>query len=268
MYRRTSPVYTQMARLMMLGFDEALAYIHDYMINNPPFDVSPPSLKHGKELIFRESWVSPKEHVWQPSSLHSYAFLPLSWSRARTDFQLLNQNAHPSFPPHPSLQAPKFLISVGGFLPVPREPDLSHLFPIPASLPTLHVVGRNDIVVTEEKSRTLWEKCETSRVEYHDGGMSLLPSPAILHLLLRSQAVRLTADCQDISHHRRHLGATSSSELSNIQPVPRLTTSAYISSFGPEGSQGDVGPPASFGPSGANTPAASGTPRSGSPSRL
>jgi hypothetical protein len=23
----------------MLGFDEAVAYIHDYMINNPPFDV-------------------------------------------------------------------------------------------------------------------------------------------------------------------------------------------------------------------------------------
>jgi len=23
----------------MIGFDEAVAYIHDYMINNPPFDV-------------------------------------------------------------------------------------------------------------------------------------------------------------------------------------------------------------------------------------
>ena len=88
--------------------------------------------------------------------------------------QLINQNAHPSFPPHPSLTAPKFLISVGGFLPVPKEPSLSHLFPLPASLPTLHIVGRNDIVVTEEKSRTLWEKCENSRVEYHDGGESPL----------------------------------------------------------------------------------------------
>lgn len=90
--------------------------------------------------------------------------------------QLINQNAHPSFPPHPSLSPPKFLISVGGFLPVPREPDLSHLFPLPASLPTLHVVGRNDIVVTEEKSRTLWEKCGNARVEYHDGGMFSFPS--------------------------------------------------------------------------------------------
>lgn len=59
------------------GFDEALAYIHDYMINNPPFDVRPPSLQHGSELNFRESWVSPREHVWPPSSLHSYAFLRL-----------------------------------------------------------------------------------------------------------------------------------------------------------------------------------------------
>lgn len=96
---------------------------------------------------------------------------PLSSIGMATDStQLLKPGSHPSFPAHEALRPPKFLISVGGFLPVPREPDLSHLFPLPASLPTLHVVGRNDIVVTEEKSRTLWEKCENSRVEYHDGG--------------------------------------------------------------------------------------------------
>jgi len=185
----------------MVGFDEAVAYIHDYMINNPPFDVRQLSSTQwrGRSWWDRELWVSRKEHVWPPSSLLSYVLsscfhdvspdhiphllssillaLPSCmniWAGA--DIQLINQNAHPSFPPHPSLIAPKFLISVGGFLPVPKEPSLSNLFPLPASLPTLHIVGRNDIVVTEEKSRTLWEKCENSRVEYHDGGESFFIS--------------------------------------------------------------------------------------------
>jgi hypothetical protein len=40
-YRRMSPfsfLYLSDGKLM-IGFDEAVAYIHDYMINNPPFDV-------------------------------------------------------------------------------------------------------------------------------------------------------------------------------------------------------------------------------------
>ena len=32
----------------MIGFDEAVAYIHDYMINNPPFDVRPPHTGSGR----------------------------------------------------------------------------------------------------------------------------------------------------------------------------------------------------------------------------
>ena len=134
----------------------------------------------------------------------------------KANIQLINQNAHPSFPPHPSLHAPKFLISVGGFLPVPKEPSLSHLFPLPASLPTLHIVGRNDIVVTEEKSRTLWEKCENSRVEYHDGGTSsphlgLLPCH---HYLRYSREI---ADDEATLHHQKHHGDISSSKPLDIR---------------------------------------------------
>jgi len=32
----------------MIGFDEAVAYIHDYMINNPPFDVHQPNMSCGR----------------------------------------------------------------------------------------------------------------------------------------------------------------------------------------------------------------------------
>jgi len=37
--------------------------------------------------------------------------------------------------------------------------------------PTLHVIGRTDVVVVEERSRQLIEVSETKRVEEHEGGM-------------------------------------------------------------------------------------------------
>ena len=64
------------------------------------------------------------------------------------------------------------MISIGGFLPQPKTPDLSSLFPLPAHLPTLHIMGRNDVVVPPERSQTLVDACpdENRRVEVHDGG--------------------------------------------------------------------------------------------------
>lgn len=62
------------------------------------------------------------------------------------------------------------MIAVGGFLPIAEEPDFSNYFPLPASLPVLHVIGRTDVVVSEERSQSLIDKCENSRVEYHTGG--------------------------------------------------------------------------------------------------
>lgn len=62
------------------------------------------------------------------------------------------------------------MISVGGFLPTPKYPNLSPLFPLPSSLPTLHITGRNDVVVTPERSQTLIDACLNKRVEIHDGG--------------------------------------------------------------------------------------------------
>jgi predicted alpha/beta hydrolase family esterase len=62
------------------------------------------------------------------------------------------------------------VISVGGFLPSATSPSFQDYFPLPASLPTLHVVGRNDTLVTLERSQTLIDKCENARVEFHEGG--------------------------------------------------------------------------------------------------
>lgn len=62
------------------------------------------------------------------------------------------------------------VIAVGGFLPGSSTPSFADYFPLPSHLPTLHVIGRNDTLVTEERGRTLVEKCENARVEFHDGG--------------------------------------------------------------------------------------------------
>lgn len=111
---------------------------------------------------------------WKSIS-HLDLFAPVQRvSRIRTpaDHQLAKPDLHPLFPSNPHLQPFKFLISVGGFLPTPVEPDLSHFFPLPASLKTLHIIGKNDIVVTEEKSLTLVRASQDARLEYHDGGGS------------------------------------------------------------------------------------------------
>lgn len=39
---------------LILGFDEAVAYIHEYMINNPPFDVCRLSYLRDLQLMIRE----------------------------------------------------------------------------------------------------------------------------------------------------------------------------------------------------------------------
>ncbi|KAF7292784.1 FSH1 domain-containing protein [Mycena indigotica] len=73
-------------------------------------------------------------------------------------------------PPHPPF---KFCIAVAGFRLRGAIGDAvySQMY----KTPTLHVLGRNDIIVIEERSRTLIAVSENARVEQHDGG-HFLPS--------------------------------------------------------------------------------------------
>jgi hypothetical protein len=64
-------------------------------------------------------------------------------------------------------------IFCGGF--ATADPSLLHFYPL--SLPTLHVLGRGDTIVTEERSQTLIRRCQDARVEQHDGG-HFIPSKA------------------------------------------------------------------------------------------
>ncbi|KAF9463597.1 serine hydrolase-domain-containing protein [Collybia nuda] len=77
---------------------------------------------------------------------------------------------YPSFlvdgqPLHPPL---KFCVAVSGFKV--RDPLCDSIFAQPFSTPTLHVIGKTDIIVTEERSRLLVEASSDGRVEEHDGG--------------------------------------------------------------------------------------------------
>ncbi|TCD66755.1 hypothetical protein EIP91_000996 [Steccherinum ochraceum] len=74
--------------------------------------------------------------------------------------------------PHPPL---KFCVAVAGFRPKGTVGDA--VFDTPFVTPTLHVLGRTDVIVVEERSKTLLDVSENKRVEWHDGG-HFVPSKA------------------------------------------------------------------------------------------
>jgi hypothetical protein len=95
---------------------------------------------------------------------------------------------HPKFPAHPKLKPFKcklfhdhgsnfdsstltyryLLVAIccGGFEAM--DPAFASFYPV--TTPTLHIIGKNDTIVTEEKSKTLIRRCDDYRVEMHDGG--------------------------------------------------------------------------------------------------
>ncbi|KAF5375540.1 hypothetical protein D9615_009143 [Tricholomella constricta] len=73
-------------------------------------------------------------------------------------------------PPHPPL---KFCVSISGFRL--RDPICDPLFEGKYSTPTLHVIGKNDVIIIEERSQLLVDVSTNGRVEEHDGG-HFLPS--------------------------------------------------------------------------------------------
>ncbi|KAI0631376.1 FSH1-domain-containing protein [Trametes polyzona] len=75
-------------------------------------------------------------------------------------------------PPHPPFT---FCIAAAGFRP--RSPLCDAIFEPSYSTPTLHILGRTDVIVVEERSKTLLDISTNKRVEYHDGG-HFVPSKA------------------------------------------------------------------------------------------
>lgn len=62
----------------------------------------------------------------------------------------------------------EFCVSVAGYRP--SGPIRTPLFTPSYSTPTLHILGRTDVVVVEERSNQLIEVSAKQRVEHHPGG--------------------------------------------------------------------------------------------------
>lgn len=67
-----------------------------------------------------------------------------------------------------------FCISVAGFKPFGEFSDA--IFLPNYSTPTVHVLGKTDVIVVEERARTLIDVSANARVEYHDGGKCIYQS--------------------------------------------------------------------------------------------
>ncbi|KAI0070566.1 FSH1-domain-containing protein [Panus rudis PR-1116 ss-1] len=91
-------------------------------------------------------------------------------------------------PPHPPLT---FCVAVAGFRP--RSPLCDKIFLPSYSTPTLHVLGRTDVIVVEERSKTLLDVSENKRIEYHDGG-HFVPSKANWRAFFRDYLHNPTGD--------------------------------------------------------------------------
>jgi len=100
---------------------------------------------------------------------------------------------HPPFlvdgePPHPPM---RFCVSVSGF----KVAGLlsAAVFSEGYETPTLHVLGKNDILVIEERSRVLIDVSKTKRVEMHDGG-HFVPSKASWRTFLKAYMLSPTSN--------------------------------------------------------------------------
>jgi len=91
-------------------------------------------------------------------------------------------------PPHPPLN---FCVAISGFRL--RDPFCDLLFDGQYSTPTLHVIGKNDIIVIEERSKLLVEASSNKRVEEHEGG-HFVPSKRQWLKFLRGYMMDPSAD--------------------------------------------------------------------------
>ncbi|KAK0207996.1 FSH1-domain-containing protein [Desarmillaria ectypa] len=67
--------------------------------------------------------------------------------------------------PHPPF---KFCVAISGLRI--RDPLADVLFNPPYSTPTLHIIGKNDVIVSSARSQELMDVSGNKRIEEHDGG--------------------------------------------------------------------------------------------------
>jgi len=126
-------------------------------------------------------------------------------------FLIDGQSLHPPF---------KFCVAVSGFRL--RDPFCDPLFDGQYSTPTLHVIGRNDIVVHEERSKLLVDASSSKRVEEHDGG-HFVPFKRHWLKFLRSYMMDPSADLLSPT-----LSASSVPNSGTATPTDTINASAVM----------------------------------------
>jgi len=111
-------------------------------------------------------------------------------------------------PPHPPFQ---FCVSVSGFKV--NDSLASEIFGQSYATPTLHVLGKTDVVVVEERSRLLLDVSVNARVEEHEGG-HFVPSKANWRNFFRDY---LRNPSGDVPSPRS--GAMSQSNSGTVTPI-------------------------------------------------
>ena len=71
-------------------------------------------------------------------------------------------------PTYAVLDRSDFCIAISGWKPVCGL--IRKLLSPPLSTRTLHVMGRNDVIIPEEHTGLLVNACSNRRIEYHEGG--------------------------------------------------------------------------------------------------
>lgn len=82
------------------------------------------------------------------------------------------------------------------------DPFCDPLFTPNYTTPTLHVIGRTDVVVVEERSRMLIGVSKNGRLEEHDGG-----EPGRAYFVMAAKYLMIFF--QDTLCHRKGTGASS-----------------------------------------------------------
>ncbi|SGY34371.1 BQ5605_C002g01621 [Microbotryum silenes-dioicae] len=143
--------------------DETLEYLREFIITQGPFDGCW-GFSQGKTTL--GSWAE------QQNISLMLITLPAGAACAAILTALVeNPSLHPIFardgpnwPPAPF----KFSILSAGFMP--QDPTMAKLFDKPLHTPTVHVLGRADTIVSNDRSTPLAEAFVDARVEWHEGG--------------------------------------------------------------------------------------------------
>ncbi|KAI0821037.1 FSH1-domain-containing protein [Irpex lacteus] len=117
-------------------------------------------------------------------------------------------------PPHPPFQ---FCVAVAGFKP--NSPLAQAIIGESISTPVLHVIGRNDVIVVEERSQTLLDVTPNKRVEYHDGG-HFVPSKANWRAFFRDYLLKAPADADVPSPSASTAASQPASGAATPVPAP------------------------------------------------